>query len=146
MNLCIGEVPLMSEAGIFLINGCERVVINQIIRSPGVYYTEVCKKGVILYRATVIPTKGSWLRFGIDESKQITVCMDQMEDTEIMNCLRVFNLPLNEMLNSFKYPFFFIRHLKMHYKKYATYEREQFSEFFTKQMFNPQLYTQLLMV
>ena len=67
-NVFIGELPLMTDRGTFIINGCERVVINQIIRSPGIFYKEdFSKKGTPLYSAPLIPNRGSWLKFEIDK-------------------------------------------------------------------------------
>jgi len=68
----IGELPLMTNRCTFIINGCERVIINQIVRSPGIYYKEdIAKDGQSLYKATLIPNRGSWLNFGIHKKKQL---------------------------------------------------------------------------
>jgi DNA-directed RNA polymerase subunit beta len=85
-NVSIGELPLMTDRGTFIINGCERVVINQIVRSPGIYYKEtLAKKGEVLYSATLIPNRGSWLNFEIDKKKQLAVSIDKTEKIEIDN-------------------------------------------------------------
>ena len=79
-NVFIGELPLMTDRGTFIINGCERVVINQIIRSPGIFYKEdFSKKGTSLYSATLIPNRGSWLKFEIDKKKRLMVSIDKTE-------------------------------------------------------------------
>ena len=139
-NVFIGELPLMTDTGIFLINGCERVVINQIIRSPGVYYKEFAKKDSILYSATVVPSRGSWLSFGINQKKQITVSIDKMDDTEIMDFLDILNISVDDILVSLKYPEFFLRHLKNNYQKKSTYEQTELRRLFDKQIFNPKFY------
>jgi DNA-directed RNA polymerase subunit beta len=61
-----GEVPLMTEEGTFIINGCERVIINQIIRSPGIYYRRETQEKTLEYSATLISDRGSWLKFEFD--------------------------------------------------------------------------------
>jgi len=61
-----GEIPLMSEEGTFIINGCERVIINQIIRSPGIYYRREAQEKTLQYSATLISDRGSWLKFEFD--------------------------------------------------------------------------------
>lgn len=61
-----GEVPLMTEEGTFIINGCERVIINQIIRSPGIYYRRETQEKALEYSATLISDRGSWLKFEFD--------------------------------------------------------------------------------
>ena len=58
-----GEIPLMTEEGTFIINGCERVIINQIIRSPGIYYRRETQEKTLQYSATLISDRGSWLKF-----------------------------------------------------------------------------------
>jgi DNA-directed RNA polymerase subunit beta len=61
-----GEIPLMTYAGTFIINGCERVIINQIIRSPGVYFRQEIKGKKLGYSGTLISDRGSWLKFEFD--------------------------------------------------------------------------------
>ena len=63
----MGDLPLMTEQGTFIINGAERVVVSQLVRSPGVYYVEeIDKTGQRLYSATVIPNRGTWLEYETD--------------------------------------------------------------------------------
>lgn len=73
-----GEIPLMTDQGTFIINGCERVIINQIIRSPGVYYQwEGFKK--LEYSATLISSRGTWLKFECDPvTKQVLIRMNKL--------------------------------------------------------------------
>ena len=73
-----GEIPLMTDEGTFIINGCERVIINQIIRTPGVYYQwEGLKK--LEYSATLISSRGTWLKFECDpDTKQILLRMNKV--------------------------------------------------------------------
>ena len=62
----IGELPLMTERGTFIINGAERVIVNQIVRSPGVYFKdEMDKNGRRTYNASVIPNRGAWLKLSL---------------------------------------------------------------------------------
>nr|YP_010185241.1 RNA polymerase beta subunit [Ishige okamurae]QVJ99585.1 RNA polymerase beta subunit [Ishige okamurae] len=62
----LGELPLMTRKGTFIFNGCERIIINQLIRSPGVYYKRINKDKRILFEATVITNHGSWLTFELE--------------------------------------------------------------------------------
>ena len=65
----IGELPLMTERGTFIINGAERVIVNQIVRSPGVYFKdEQDKNGRRTYNASLIPNRGAWLKFETDKN------------------------------------------------------------------------------
>nr|YP_009182366.1 DNA-directed RNA polymerase beta chain [Costaria costata]ALF62910.1 DNA-directed RNA polymerase beta chain [Costaria costata]QWK43783.1 RNA polymerase beta subunit [Costaria costata]WAM62520.1 RNA polymerase beta subunit [Costaria costata] len=61
-----GEIPLMTEKGTFIFNGCERVIVSQIIRSPGIYYKRIQKEKKVFYEGTIISKHGSWLTFELE--------------------------------------------------------------------------------
>ncbi len=74
----MGDFPLMTENGTFIINGAERVIVSQLVRSPGVYYAEqIDKTGKRLYSATMIPNRGAWLEYETDSSDIIWVRVDR---------------------------------------------------------------------
>ena len=74
----MGDFPLMTEQGTFIINGAERVIVSQLVRSPGVYYNySVDKSGKKLYSATVIPNRGAWLEYETDSNDIIYVRIDK---------------------------------------------------------------------
>jgi DNA-directed RNA polymerase subunit beta len=74
----MGDFPLMTEQGTFIINGAERVIVSQLVRSPGVYYNyTVDKTGKRLYSATVIPNRGAWLEYETDSNDIIYVRIDK---------------------------------------------------------------------
>ena len=74
MKVFIGDLPLMTERGTFIINGAERVIVNQIVRSPGVYYkAETDKNGRRTYSASLIPNRGAWLKFETDKNGLVWV-------------------------------------------------------------------------
>lgn len=74
----MGDFPLMTEQGTFIINGAERVIVSQLVRSPGVYYNySVDKTGKKLYSATVIPNRGAWLEYETDSNDVIYVRIDK---------------------------------------------------------------------
>lgn len=74
----MGEFPLMTEQGTFIINGAERVIVSQLVRSPGVYYSESFdKSGKRLYASTVIPNRGAWLEYETDSNDIISVRIDK---------------------------------------------------------------------
>lgn len=63
-EIFLGDLPIMTDSGTFLINGAERVIISQLVRSPGVYYTsERDKMGKFIYTATVMPNRGTWIEY-----------------------------------------------------------------------------------
>jgi len=71
-NIVIGEIPLMTDEGTFLVTGCERVVVSQIIRSPGVYFQkQFSRRSGTQYIASIISNKGSWTRFNLIDEKQL---------------------------------------------------------------------------
>ncbi|HHW07869.1 MAG TPA: DNA-directed RNA polymerase subunit beta [Clostridia bacterium] len=74
----LGDFPLMTEKGTFIINGAERVIVSQLVRSPGVYYTEQYdSSGVKIFGATIIPNRGAWLEFESDVNKIVYVRIDR---------------------------------------------------------------------
>ncbi len=74
----MGDFPLMTEKGTFIINGAERVIVSQLVRSPGVYYHEqIDPSGKKIYGATVIPNRGAWLEFETDINDNIFVRVDR---------------------------------------------------------------------
>src|SRR5699024_9971477 len=74
----MGDLPLMTEKGTFIINGAERVVVSQLVRSPGVYYAlERDKTGKKLISSTVIPNRGAWLEYETDSNDVISVRVDR---------------------------------------------------------------------
>jgi DNA-directed RNA polymerase subunit beta len=74
----MGDFPLMTEKGTFIINGAERVIVSQLVRSPGVYYSEeIDPTGKKLYGATIIPNRGAWLEFETDVNDNMFVRIDR---------------------------------------------------------------------
>lgn len=74
----MGDFPLMTDKGTFIINGAERVIVSQLVRSPGVYYNEsIDPSGVKIYGATIIPNRGAWLEFETDINENIYVRVDR---------------------------------------------------------------------
>jgi DNA-directed RNA polymerase subunit beta len=74
----MGDFPLMTEKGTFIINGAERVIVSQLVRSPGVYYAEqIDTSGKKLYSATIIPNRGAWLEFETDVNDNLFVRIDR---------------------------------------------------------------------
>ncbi len=85
----MGDFPLMTEKGTFIINGAERVVVSQLVRSPGVYYSqEIDKVGKRLYSATVIPNRGAWLEYETDSNDIVYVRIDRTRKLTITTLLR----------------------------------------------------------
>ena len=77
-TIFVGDIPLMTENGTFVINGAERVIISQLVRSPGVYFgNEVDKQGKHIYTSTVIPYRGAWLEYETDMSGVFYVKIDK---------------------------------------------------------------------
>lgn len=107
-SVLIGEVPLMTDRGTFVINGCERVVINQILRSPGVYYREEpTRRGDAIYTATLVPSRGSWLKFELNTKGQIHVYVDKSEKFNLEEFLLSLNLKFSTFKDSLTHPEFF---------------------------------------
>nr|YP_009314937.1 RNA polymerase b-subunit [Scinaia undulata]SCW23392.1 RNA polymerase b-subunit [Scinaia undulata] len=94
----IGDLPLMTNRGTFIISGTERVIINQIIRSPGIYYKkELDKNDKHIFSASLISNRGSWLKFEIDSKGQIWVRIDKTHKVNAYVFLRAIGLQQNEI-------------------------------------------------
>ena len=88
-DVFMGDFPLMTENGTFIINGAERVIVSQLVRSPGVYYTATRDKaGKLLYSATVIPNRGAWLEYETDSNDVLWVRVDRARKLPITIILR----------------------------------------------------------
>ncbi len=99
----LGDFPVMTDRGTFIINGVERVVILQLIRSPGVYFSEHVFRGKKLFGAKVIPNRGVWLEFETDSDGAIYVKIDRKRKAPVSQLLRIFGLASSaEILNAFK--------------------------------------------
>ena len=98
-DVFLGEIPLITEQGTFIINGAERVVISQLQRSPGVYFSEEKHpSGKTLYAAKVIPYTGSWLDFDIDIHDVMFVHIDKRRKLPVTTLLRAIGISTNEEL------------------------------------------------
>nr|YP_009392682.1 RNA polymerase b-subunit [Bostrychia tenella]ARW61244.1 RNA polymerase b-subunit [Bostrychia tenella] len=94
----IGDLPLMTNRGTFIISGTERVIINQIVRSPGIYYKkELDKNNKSIYIASLISNRGSWLKFEIDSKNQIWVKIDKTHKVNAYVFLRAIGLQSEEI-------------------------------------------------
>ena len=92
----MGDFPLMTEQGTFIINGAERVIVSQLVRSPGVYYTRsIDKLGKNLYSAQVIPNRGAWLEYETDSSEVLHVKIDRQRKVYITALLRTLGYGTN---------------------------------------------------
>lgn len=88
-EIFMGEFPLMTDNGTFIINGAERVIVSQLVRSPGIYYTEkIDKAGKKLYANTVIPNRGAWLEYETESNDVISVRIDRTRKLPITVLIR----------------------------------------------------------
>ena len=95
-NVFMGEFPLMTDSGTFVINGAERVIVSQLVRSPGVYYKmEHDKTGKELFSSTVIPNRGAWLEYENDVNDVFCVRIDKNRKIPITVLLRALGLGTN---------------------------------------------------
>ena len=101
----LGEVPLMTEHGTFVINGTERVIVSQLHRSPGVFFAQEkgrsTASGKSLYVARVIPYRGSWLDFEFDLKDHLNVRIDRRRKLPVTILLRALGLSSREILQTF---------------------------------------------
>ena len=102
-EIFMGDFPLMTEQGTFVINGAERVIVSQLVRSPGIYYEfERDKTGKPLYSSTVIPYRGAWLVYETDSNDVFSVRIDRTRKLPVTVLLRAMGLGSNaEILDVF---------------------------------------------
>ncbi|MFF2369841.1 DNA-directed RNA polymerase subunit beta [Agromyces sp. NPDC058110] len=99
----MGDFPLMTQRGTFVINGTERVVVSQLVRSPGVYFERTPEKtsDKDIYSARVIPSRGAWLEFEIDKRDQVGVRIDRKRKQSVTVFLKALGLTSEEILEQF---------------------------------------------
>ena len=97
-EIYLGDFPLMTDRGTFIINGVERVVVSQIIRSPGVFFSMDYQKGKKLFGAKIIPNRGAWLEIETDSEGAIYVKIDRKRKVAITALLRAFGYSSDEKL------------------------------------------------
>ncbi len=102
-DIFMGDLPLMTETGTFVINGAERVIVSQLVRSPGIYYTiSHDKTGKPLFNCTVIPNRGAWLEYETDQSDVFYVRVDRTRKVPITVLIRALGIGSNaEILELF---------------------------------------------
>ncbi|MBO5948942.1 DNA-directed RNA polymerase subunit beta [bacterium] len=94
----IGDIPTMTDKGTFIVNGAERVIVSQIVRSPGIYFKrEVSPTGKRLYNATLIPNRGAWLKFETDANDVIYVKIDKNRKILATTLLKALGITVSEM-------------------------------------------------
>ncbi|MCW4456623.1 DNA-directed RNA polymerase subunit beta [Microbacterium sp. MPKO10] len=99
----MGDFPLMTEKGTFIINGTERVVVSQLVRSPGVYFERTPEKtsDKDVFSARIIPSRGAWLEFEIDKRDQVGVRVDRKRKQSVTTFLKALGMTSEEILEEF---------------------------------------------
>jgi DNA-directed RNA polymerase subunit beta len=99
-NIFIGILPLMTNKASFIFNGCERVIINQIIKSPGIYFKK--NKNKNLYSALLVSNKGSWLNFELENS-DVMICLNKFFKLNVLDIFKELSLTNKEIYQTLKY-------------------------------------------
>ena len=100
-EIFLGDMPLMTDSGTFVINGAERVIVSQLVRSPSVYFNkEIDKNGRLLITSQIIPTRGTWLEFEADARDILYVRIDRTRKVPLTTMLRAFGLSSDEDITS----------------------------------------------
>ena len=96
-EIFLGDMPLMTEAGTFIINGAERVIVSQLVRSPSIYFKkEIDKNGRLVVSGEVIPNKGTWLEYELDARDVVYVRIDRTRKVPVTTFLRALGLSNDE--------------------------------------------------
>jgi len=100
----IGDIPMMTDRGTFIINGAERVIVSQIVRSPGIYYKrDIATTGKRIYNATLIPNRGAWLKIETDVNDVIYVKIDKNRKILATTFLKALGIGINDMESVFRH-------------------------------------------
>ena len=95
----MGDFPIMTSTGTFIINGAERVIVSQLVRSPGAYYDKaIDQTGKNIYTATVIPNRGAWIELETDSNGSISVRIDRTRKMPVSYLLRALDFESNEQI------------------------------------------------
>ena len=98
-EIFMGDMPMMTESGTFIINGAERVIVSQLVRSPSVYFNrEIDKNGRELITSQIIPTRGTWLEFEVDARDVLYVRIDRTRKVTLTTLLRAFGLSSDDQI------------------------------------------------
>ena len=98
-EIYLGDFPLMTDSGTFVINGAERVVVSQLVRSPGCYYeSDYDKTGKKLYKATVMPIRGAWIEYETDSNDVFYVRIDRTRKLPVTTLLRAIGLITDDQI------------------------------------------------
>ena len=98
-EIYLGDFPLMTESGTFIINGAERVVVSQLVRSPGCYYAaDFDKTGKRIYTSTVMPIRGAWIEYETDSNDIVNVRVDRTRKLPVTSLLRAIGLETDQQI------------------------------------------------
>ena len=118
----IGDLPLMTDRGTFIINGAERVIVNQIVRSPGIYYkADTDKQGRRTYSASLISNRGAWIKFETDKNDLVWVRIDKTRKIPAHVFLKAMGLSDTDIYNGLKNP----DYLKKSFRVEGNYTTEE---------------------
>ena len=123
----MGDFPIMTETGTFIINGAERVIVSQLVRSPGAYYEKsIDQGGKNIFTSTVIPNRGAWIELETDSAASISVRIDRTRKMPVTYFIRALDFETNDQILDLFDVNFFIASM-IHDEKIAA----QFAEFLT---------------
>ena len=118
----IGDLPLMTDRGTFIINGAERVIVNQIVRSPGIYFkAETDKQGRRTYSGSLISNRGAWVKFETDRNDLVWVRIDKTRKIPAHVFLKAMGLSDTDIYNGLRYP----EYLKKNFQVEGNYTPEE---------------------
>jgi DNA-directed RNA polymerase subunit beta len=118
----IGDLPLMTDRGTFIINGAERVIVNQIVRSPGIYYkAETDKQGRRTYSSSLISNRGAWVKFETDRNDLVWVRIDKTRKIPAHVFLKAMGLSDTDIYNGLRHP----EYLKKSFRVEGNYTTEE---------------------
>nr|NP_045031.1 RNA polymerase beta subunit [Cyanidium caldarium]Q9TM35.1 RecName: Full=DNA-directed RNA polymerase subunit beta; AltName: Full=PEP; AltName: Full=Plastid-encoded RNA polymerase subunit beta; Short=RNA polymerase subunit beta [Cyanidium caldarium]AAF13014.1 unknown [Cyanidium caldarium]WDB00158.1 RNA polymerase beta subunit [Cyanidium caldarium] len=133
-EILLGEIPLMTQKGTFVINGAERVIVNQIVRSPGIYFnSEMDKNNLKTFNFLIIPNRGAWLKCEIDKNDLIWIRIDKNKKINLSIFFKALGIDHDDLRikNAFRQPEFIYKNLN----KDENYTQQEALEELHKKLF-----------
>ncbi len=98
-DVFMGDIPMMTESGTFIINGAERVIVSQLVRSPSTYFSKKFdKSGIDVIKGQVIPNRGAWLEFETDNAETLSVRIDRTRKLPVTSLVRILGYPTDQSI------------------------------------------------
>lgn len=135
--ICLGEIPLLTNNGTFIINGYEKIVIQQLRRSPGMYFSyDLINYTKKIFRLTIIPQEGKWICLELNSSKNLTICINKGETFNFLTFFNLFFYTTKSLSFQFLHLFFNQSKKSVNFKQFTFFRKNIQNQIFNKLAYN----------